>query len=256
MFHIASHRGPLTFSLGLEQSIGVTSQRAQHDTGRYTPVDTLSGTSSLNASSNGAAGISASLVRASDIVGGLGWANRFSVVQLVAGMRTNDLHAGAWAGVNAAMYVGASHAFTLSLRRQSHAAAIQTPALALGFRSSYWHWGNGVPVNGGTTTNAPRPLKQKVVRVTLEGDTIHLAIHLPTARHVAVMGDATEWRPTDLSGDTHGWWHIALHATNAISRIQLQTDNGAWHPLPELPATHDEYGGTVTLLMAAPSPDE
>lgn len=262
LFRISTHHGPLTFSLGLEQSTGIaTSQRAtSSDTALYRPSDTLFSRGGIvdstalvrtpQTQTPSTPNAIAALVRASDVVGGLGWNTAYTSLQFVTGLRTNDSHHTPWTGIDAALYLGESNALTFSARRQPSSASIATPAFTLGFRSAYWHWGKRTPVADPTSSYITHARDDRDnVRVTTTDDTTHLALYLPTAHHIAVMGDATDWTSLDMHASGDGWWHVSLHITATPSRIQLKTDADTdWRPIPGLTATRDEYGGMVSLL--------
>lgn len=264
LLRISTHRGPLSLSLGLEQSMGVTTDLSVTggDTASYNPADTMltHGSSDTIAPytpqtpSPRITTVTAALIRASDVVAGFGWNTGYSSLQFLTGLRTNDTRARTWTGLDATLYLGASNALTFSARRQPRAAAISSPVFTLGFRSNYWHWGHSIPVDA-TTDAHPRNTSSVThpVRVTTVGDTTSLEIYLPTAHRAAIMGDATDWTSVEMTQTTEGWWHAALHITTPLSRIQLKTDNTEWRPIPGLPATRDEYGGTASLLDVIPT---
>ena len=264
LFRLSTRRGPLTLSLGFQQTTGITTyQRTTGgDTALYNPGDTLSSRGSDTALTHTpqtptprTTAVIAELVGATDVVGGLGWNTAYSSIQFLSGLRTNDSHASPWTGIDAALYLGASNALTFSARRQSRSAAISTPAFTLGFRSTYWHWGKSTPVADTTPSHTSHTrAAQPFVFVTTTGDTTALDVYLPTAHRASVMGDATDWTPCDMIRSTNGWWHIPLHVSTSVSRIQLKTDDTDWRPIPGLPATRDEYGGTVSLLTTNPQP--
>jgi len=255
LLRVARRRGTITFSLGIEQSLGV-SVAAKPKTG--TVADTGSGPGTIGSdtirifSQPGLSATSllpsniASLVRTSDVVAGIGVHTRRSILQLLTGVRVSDLRRGAWIGMNTDVGIGASSSVMLMLRQQTSSSTIRIPAVSLGVRTAYLHWGAVTPV-------VPQPSRTKrelPPHLDVTGDTLHLSLYLPNASRAAVMGDATDWRPVAMTRDTQGWWTVSLHGVSPLSRIQLQTDDAPWSPIPGLPTTHDEYGGTVSILTA------
>ena len=110
-------------------------------------------------------------------------------------------------------------------------------------RGAAGHHDNSHPVSAGSgdTRNA--------VNVHISGDTVAVRLYLPTARHVAVAGDLTDWHTVDMVQQTEGWWSIVLPFSSSVSRLHMRSDDEAWRPIPGLPETRDEYGGTVSLLV-------
>jgi hypothetical protein len=247
MFHLTTRRGPIRLSFGVEQSVGVRNvQRGAGDTLPYTIPDT--GQLSSHDLFNRLAGNTA-LVRTSHLVGGVSWNTAISILQLVAGVQADAIHDGAWIGINSSIALDASNALTIAARHQARDAAVRLPALAIGFRTTYWRWHDAptapaVVQDSGTATMA----------VVVDGDSARLRIHLPTAHHVALTGDATGWQVLEMTRDRAGWWHATLGLPDAVSRIRLRIDRKTWGPVPGLPTTRDEYGGWASLLIAPTAP--
>jgi hypothetical protein len=106
-----------------------------------------------------------------------------------------------------------------------------------------------VPKDKPVSTPAVSPHATAVVTANAGGNTVSLQVYLPTAHHVAVAGDATDWQPVDMLQQQSGWWAVTLPATRTVSRLHMRGDDGAWCAIPGLPATPDEYGGTVSLIV-------
>lgn len=244
--HVATQRGLVTLSVGIEQNVGAVIQQPRTGAPPSAGTGDTLGTYDPGSSPFGQAGPAGTrLVRVMDAVGGIGWHGHFAGLHMVGlgGVRLNELRHGAWLGGDVSVDVGATSMLTLAMRYQSPNAAIRMPAVALGVRTAYWRWGNhGVPDTTHRAGVAPS------ARVTVVGDTVRLALQLQGAHSVALMGDATEWQPVLMARDSAGWWNTSLCVHDAVSRVQLRVDGSAWRPVPGLPAVRDEYGAMVSLL--------
>jgi hypothetical protein len=106
-----------------------------------------------------------------------------------------------------------------------------------------------VPHSKPTTTSAEVNSPSAVVTVTAGSQTVSLQVYLPVAHHVAIAGDATDWQPVEMTQQRGGWWVVVLAMPRTVSRLHMRRDDGAWCAIPGLPATPDEYGGTISLLV-------
>jgi len=275
LLHVAVRHGPFTLMLGLEQSVGVAANiraRAKQNT---TPTDTTkgfaqgvpgrdsvgSGTSPTSVTqfglTSGLATTSAALVRTADAVGGIGWEHGRTRLALIAGLQTADLtSSGAWISATADIAVGDGAAMTLSLRQESQNATVQTPAVSLGLRLVHWptiftRRSKPVPASatGGSQLHGVAALP---IRVDVADSMVHLHVLLQGVHQVVIAGDLTDWQPAAMTDEQKGWWGIQLPRTDGVSRLHLRSDGGDWTPVPGLPTTPDEYGGTVSLLVLSP----
>ncbi len=89
-----------------------------------------------------------------------------------------------------------------------------------------------------------RPLTAVVV---VRDGTRVLRVHAPGATRVEAMGTMTGWEAMSLSrrGDA---WELALASAPGSHRLVVRVDGGAWRAPLNLPATPDDFGGTVGLL--------
>lgn len=243
-FHVAAQRGSVSLSLGLEQGLGITvSSRRPHDSTFTDPVGDTAVHISVGNSSESA--VATQFMRTSYLVGGVAWHRSRVSVQLLSGIQASDLRTGPWFGANTTLDMGRS-ALIIEARRQPSHAALQMPAVSLGIRTSYWHWGNGVPVRSrAPAVPAPAP------RIHFIADSVQLELYRPRANRVALMGDLTAWQSRSMHHDAGGWWRVMLPVTAGLStsRIVVRDDDGAWTPIDGLPTVHDEYGGTTSVLV-------
>lgn len=98
-------------------------------------------------------------------------------------------------------------------------------------------------------TRAAARYASSYVAVHARGDTVSLQVYLPSARHVAVAGDMTDWHSIDMIRQRGGWWGIVFSFSGSVARLHMQSDDGDWQLVPGLPITRDEYGGTISLLV-------
>jgi len=244
--HVGTCRGPLSLSIGFEQSLALGT-RTRDSSGAAPPGDTL------GSGAFGGATSSPNMVRAEDLVGALGIHTPLATMRLAAGLRTNDRtndRAGVpWLGASVGVGIGATSALAITGHLQRHDATIRTPALSVGFRTAYQVWSHTPPPVRSTTTRRTTRTPRQVVSVEPVGDSLRVRLYLPDARHPAVMGDATDWRPVPLRIERDAWWSVIVPRPTSVSRIQLLGDDGVWGPVPGLATTRDEYGGIVSLLM-------
>ncbi len=244
-FQIASHRGKLSASLGVEHRIGVASNVTEQFGGFGDSISSLQIDSMKQSKTE--------LWRALDVVGSLGWNLGPSFLRVIAGVPTHN-RSTPWLGLEGTVGLSHNSALVVETRYQSTNASVRMPTVSLGLRTSLWRTGTGVRIKNSTgashrTNDAP------IVRTEVVGDSVRLSIYLPNVKQAVVAGDVTNWNSATMTSGDDGWWHIALHTSSKseVSRIHLRTDNADWGPIPGLPSTRDEYGGMVSLLVITDS---
>jgi hypothetical protein len=79
--------------------------------------------------------------------------------------------------------------------------------------------------------------------------SVTLRVNAPRAQLVEVSGDFTNWVPVRMEPASGGWWAVTLPINPGKYQMNLRLDGGKWLVPPGLLAMHDEFGGTVGLLV-------
>jgi hypothetical protein len=69
------------------------------------------------------------------------------------------------------------------------------------------------------------------------------------ARRVEIMGDFTEWKPTDLVGAGNGWWQLVTRVTPGVRQMTIRIDGGRWTVPSGATVEQDEYGQPVGVVI-------
>ncbi|HUP89739.1 MAG TPA: glycogen-binding domain-containing protein [Longimicrobiales bacterium] len=73
---------------------------------------------------------------------------------------------------------------------------------------------------------------------------IQFELKAPTARHVSLAGDFTEWQPTHvLKRASDGVWTIVVPLNPGVHDYAFVVDGTQWTPDPTAPAIADGFGG-------------
>ena len=80
-------------------------------------------------------------------------------------------------------------------------------------------------------------------------DRLMIAILAPRAERVEIAGDFTQWAPLNLERHRGGWWQLRVHTPLGTHRVSMRVDGGRWLAPPGLVPVHDEFGGTVGMLV-------
>ena len=265
LLHVGVRRGAFTFMMGFEQRVGLASRsrtviHPDSTTQKLPSIDTIP--AALGSSAGGGATASTFsfqsfampgvLIRTANLVGGIGWDRGRAHLSAMTGLQTADFATGSlWVGGTASVDLMDGVGLTLSAQQASPSSVIQTPSFSLGLRVLRWLFNSGG--HQGTPAKADQGKSVgRVVRVDVTDSLMHLSVWLPAARRVVVAGDLTDWAPVVMT-NTGGWWGVSLVKASGVSRIHLRCDDGAWEPVPGLPTTPDEYGGTMSLLAVPAS---
>lgn len=262
--HFGVHRGAFTFLLGVEQNVGVASRLRTIPRRDSVQGPDTGGAASANYD-NGSGGtiptvlltslgsMPGALVRTTDAIGGVAWDRGRAHLSVETGLQTVNLAAGSvWVGAMANLELLDGVALTVNTRQESRSSAIQMPSVSVGLRMLRWPFAQAShPV---TSAHGKKGEAMRAARVEVGDSVIRLYVLLPTAQRVTVAGDLTNWAPRGMTREEGGWWCASFHQGEGISRIHLRSDAGDWGPVPGLPTTVDEYGGTMSLLVVkAPS---
>ncbi|MGI8548011.1 MAG: glycogen-binding domain-containing protein [Gemmatimonadaceae bacterium] len=111
---------------------------------------------------------------------------------------------------------------------------------------------------GGTAVRVPASVMAHVVgtgRATavlseLSADGTHtLTIHAPAQAHVDIMADFTGWNAMPMTRTGEDTWITRISVRSGAHRLNIRLDGGAWAPVPGLPVTSDDFGGSASLLV-------
>jgi hypothetical protein len=76
-----------------------------------------------------------------------------------------------------------------------------------------------------------------------------VTIHATSARTVELSGDFDAWKPIGMEQTAPDVWETTLALTPGTYRVNLRLNGDRWTAPPGLPATEDEFNGTVGLLV-------
>ncbi|MBX6331188.1 MAG: glycogen-binding domain-containing protein [Gemmatimonadaceae bacterium] len=76
-----------------------------------------------------------------------------------------------------------------------------------------------------------------------------IAVELPEAHQVEIMGDFTDWIPVALTRDAAGRWSTTLAIPPGAHRMNVRVDGGAWRVPPGLTPVNDDFNGLTGLLI-------
>jgi hypothetical protein len=74
-------------------------------------------------------------------------------------------------------------------------------------------------------------------------------IHVTSARTVELSGDFDAWTPIGLEQTAPDMWQTTLALAPGTYRVNVRVNGDRWTAPPGLPATEDEFNGTVGLLV-------
>jgi hypothetical protein len=79
--------------------------------------------------------------------------------------------------------------------------------------------------------------------------SVGLVVYAPAAEIVEVMGDFTEWRVVALVRSEGDRWRLARSLAPGLRRLNVRVNGGEWGVPIGATLLHDEFGGTVGLLV-------
>ena len=82
----------------------------------------------------------------------------------------------------------------------------------------------------------------------LDGDRHRLMFRVAASR-LEVCSDATGWAPIDARSLGRDRWEVELAMSPGVHRVAIRVDGGAWSAPPGVPATLDDFGGEVGLIV-------
>ena len=80
-------------------------------------------------------------------------------------------------------------------------------------------------------------------------DRLTIIIKAPHAERVEIAADFTRWTPVNLERLAGGWWQLRVSTQSGIHRVSVRVDGRRWNAPPGLPPVHDEFGGTVGMVV-------
>ena len=93
------------------------------------------------------------------------------------------------------------------------------------------------------------PEKGRLFSATRSDDaTCLIAVRLPLATVVEMMGDFTDWTPVLLVPGDDGEWRLRMPISPGVHEVNVRVDGGAWTVPPGLTAVDDGLGGRVGLF--------
>lgn len=175
-----------------------------------------------------------------------------------------------WARGSLALEAGAGRRFGKSIRFTSwyvRALYQLTPRVALVASSGQFPVDlvSGLPSGGFTTLSMRFNLRDegsshrvdrstvaqrgRLFSATRSEDGTHLiAIRLPPATVVEMMGDFTDWTPVLLVPGDEGEWRLRMRISPGVHEVNVRVDGGAWMVPPGLTAVDDGLGSRVGLF--------
>ncbi|MEO7217040.1 MAG: glycogen-binding domain-containing protein [Gemmatimonadaceae bacterium] len=88
-----------------------------------------------------------------------------------------------------------------------------------------------------------------MVSEPLRDGTRTLTLHVAGAHSVDVMGDFTTWLSMPLHQAAPGSWAARCVLRPGTHRLNMRVDGGPWRVVEGLPATGDDFGGEVSVLI-------
>jgi hypothetical protein len=89
----------------------------------------------------------------------------------------------------------------------------------------------------------------RVEVVPTEGGSYAVRVHASDARRVEIMGDFTDWKPTDLTEAAKGWWQMVTRDTPGERQMTIRIDGGRWTVPAGATAEQDEFGQPVGVII-------
>jgi hypothetical protein len=96
-------------------------------------------------------------------------------------------------------------------------------------------------------TAKPRPSAFVVTAVGSRGYRVTFVA--PEATSVELSGDFGEWKPVSLTQAKAGVWETTLSLSPGTYHVNLRINGGQWTAPPGLPQAHDDFNGTVGVLV-------
>lgn len=98
------------------------------------------------------------------------------------------------------------------------------------------------------------PISQKATPAAAAAQVlIEFNLNAPTARHVSLAGDFTEWKPTHaLKRSRDGVWTIVVPLNPGVHDYAFVVDGTRWTPDPTAPAIADGFGGVNSRVAVLP----
>jgi len=89
----------------------------------------------------------------------------------------------------------------------------------------------------------------RVEIVPMGGGSYAVRVRARDAGRVEIMGDFTEWKPTDLIAAGRGWWQLVTRVTPGIRQMTIRIDGGRWTVPAGATVEQDEYGQPVGVVI-------
>jgi hypothetical protein len=184
-----------------------------------------------------------------DAQAGLAWQRGPLALALTAGRRFAETGDGLWGGAQAMLWLSNRVAVVASGGTMPTNPIEGRPAtryMTFGFHYARRSTPPGRDAPRGRQTSAASPAFD--VR-EIGGGERQLALRVPGARSVEIMGDFTDWTPVALARDDAGRWVVSLSIPSGSHRMNMRVDGGAWRVPPGLAPVNDDFNGTTGILI-------
>ncbi|MGI9089997.1 MAG: glycogen-binding domain-containing protein [Gemmatimonadaceae bacterium] len=187
---------------------------------------------------------------------GTGSGSARASVQLTGGIRAGNRVSGRhqWAEGSATVKLVRSSALLLARGTTPPDPERATPGVAftsLGIQLAFGGPGtlsqsSGAQRRVGSTVPA---ISTSVLSDVSEDGRRTLTVHLSAFSGVELMGDFTQWRALPMTRVGENTWRTRVILQPGTHRVNIRADGGVWLPVPGLPETSDEFGGSASILV-------
>jgi hypothetical protein len=162
-----------------------------------------------------------------------------------------------WASVSAAVWVASQLAvvadvgsYPSDLEQAFPGGTYLSLAVRIASRRRVWI-PSAVTRHDGVGGRAPEAVtsKARVEIVPMGGGSYAVRVRARDARRVEIMGDFTEWKPTDLAESGNGWWQLVTRVTPGIRQMTIRIDGGRWTVPSGATVEPDEFGQPVGVVI-------
>jgi hypothetical protein len=104
------------------------------------------------------------------------------------------------------------------------------------------------------TTSGPGSSEETGAEVQLQvrrekDGAVRIIVRAPTATHVELAGDFTDWQPLAMTPAGPGRWEVGVRIAPGVHHINVRLNRGPWFAPGGTARSSDDYGGEIGIVV-------